>query len=264
MDQEARKAKRELFDRLDDRLAWNVVMLGRRTSEPNLDDVYALGDLIELHHYLKEVHVFAPGEVEALLCFMDPLVVAQNCWCENRHPDGYPICKILEDIDAYKQFPLTKVEQERRNEPLVQQLKKRLDENFAAYTAALMDKSKQDLLAESESIATTQAAYEYMRNDFDYSYGKADLLLKLDDPLKYLAAHWSLSFDLSGDDDDTIEEIITDLEDPVNLRHAQEAAAPIQAGKPSVLDQLHKTVQETSQRPTQEGRPHRKSDAPNL
>ena len=137
----------------------------------------------------------------------------------------------------------------------MQQLKKRLDENFAAYTASQMGKSKQELMAESESIATTQAAYEYMRNDFDYSYGMADLLLKLDDPLKYLSSHWSLTFDLPGDDDDTIEEIITDLEHPPNLSRAQELEASAKGQKPSVLNQLHKTPQEAGQRPAGEHRP---------
>lgn len=143
MDQKAKKAKKELFDRLDNRLVWTAALLGKRTAAPTVDDVYRLGDLIERHRYLKEDHDFLPGEVDALLCFHDPLEVAQCCWYENGFIDSYPICEILKDIDAYKRFPLTKAEQERRNEPLVQQLKKRLDENFAAYTASQMGKSKQ-------------------------------------------------------------------------------------------------------------------------
>ncbi len=254
MEQNTKKAKKELFERLDACLVRSAALLGRRTTEPGLDDVYALGELIERHSYLKEEHSFAPGEVEALLCFQDPLVVAQNCWNENRFSGGYPICEILEEIDAYGQFPLTRAEQERRNEPLVQQLKERLDENFAAYTTALMGKSKQELVQQSEDIATTQAAYDYMKNNFDYSYGMADLLLKLDDPLKYLASHWSLSFDLSGDDDDAIGEIITDLQDPERLLRAQKATAA-QDGKPSVLGQIHKAAQEAEQRPAGERKP---------
>ncbi len=255
MEQEVNDAKGQLFGQLDECLSWSLVMLGRNTSNPSLGDIYAMGDLIERHYYLTERHKYAPGEVEALLCFQDPLVVAQNCWVENRYGDSFPICKILEDISAYKQFPLTQAEQERRNEPLVQRLKERLDENFAAYTASMMVKSKQELIAESENIATTQAAYQYMRNGFDYSYGLADLLLKLDDPLQYLAARWSLTFDLPGDDDDTIEEIIKYLEHPPNLSRAQEFEASAKEQKPSVLGQLNKAAQEAGQRPPGGHRP---------
>ena len=146
----------------------------------------------------------------------------------------------------------------------MQQVKERLDKNLADYTAALINKSKSELVEGSGDIARTQAAYTYMRNDFDYSYGGAELLLLLNDPLHYLASQWSMSFDLSGDDDDTILEIIEELKDPENLRHAQEAAASAQVEKPSVLGQLHKAAQETGQRSSQEDKPHRKPNTPNL
>ena len=248
--------KKQLFERLDNRLAWNAVLLGKRASEPSVDDVYALGELIERHRYLKEEHDFAPGEVDALLCFFDPLEVAQCCWAENGFTH-FPICEILEDINAYKRFPLTNEEQERRNKPQVKQLMERLDQNFAAYNASLLGKSKQELVDSSLEIATTQAAYEYMRQDFQYAYGETELLLQLDNPLRYLASRWSLDFDLTGDDDDTIADIISDLDDPDNLRDAQKRFAAVQKEKTSVREQLRNTAQEAGQRPPTERKPHR-------
>lgn len=263
MDRKELDAINRLFDRLDKCLVWNTTVLGKRTAEPDIDAIYELGDLIERHRYLKNEHSFAPGEAEALLGFQDPLVAAQSCWEENGFTN-FPICEILKDIGAYDRFPLTREELERRSKPMVSQLQERLDKNIADYNAALMKKSKSELIEDSEKIAATKAAYAYMRDDFDYSYGGVDLLLQLDDPLHYLASRWSMTFGLYGDDDDVIQDIIEELKDPKNLRRAQEAAASAPIEKPSVLGQLHKATQETGQRSSQEDKPHRKPDTPNL
>lgn len=260
MDRKELDAINQLFERLDKCLVWNAALLGRKNPAPKMEAVDMLGDLFERHRYLKNEHNFVPGEAEALLGFTDPLVVAQCCWEENGFTN-FPICEILNDIGAYGRFSLTKEEQERRSKPQVQALQARLDQNFAAYNASLMGKSSQELIAESEAITITRAAYEYMRDSFDYSYGDADLLLKLDDPLYYLASRWSLSFDLSGDDDDTIGEIIEELKDPVKLHRAQKEAAAYfgltaeKDEKPSLLGQLRKTAQEAGQHPTGERNP---------
>lgn len=266
MEQETKGARERLFGRLDECLVWNANLKmeriagrsARKAIPRDLNDLYELGNLIERHRYLKNVHSFEPGEAEALLCFDDPLGVAQSCW-EEKGAAGFPICKILNDIGAYERFPLTSEEEMRRSEPqihqLEEQLKERLDQNLAAYTTALMGKSKLELMEGSEAITNTRAAYAYMRNSYVYTYNEIDVLLKLDDPLHYLASRWSMTLDLYGDDDGIIEESILDLLDPETFRRAQEAAAPAQGDKPSVLDQLHKTAQEMPPRPPGEHRP---------
>ena len=231
MDRKELNAINRLFERLDKCLVWNAALLGRRNPTPEMETVHALGNLFERHRYMKNDHDFAPGEAEALLGFSDPLVVAQSCWVENGFTNSFPICDILNDIGAYDRFMLTTAEQERRKGPQIQQLKERLEQNLTAYTAALMEKSKTELIEGSEEITCTQAAYSYMRDGYEYTHNDAGLLLNLDDPLHYLASRWSMAFDLSGDDDDTIQEIIEDLEDPANLRRAQEAAARAQTAQ---------------------------------
>ena len=148
--------------------------------------------------------------------------------------------------------------------PQVKALKDRLDQNLTAYNASLLGKSKQELVAASEDISLTLAAHDYMRNHFDYAYGEADLLLKLDDPLSYLASRWSPTFDLSGNDDDDIEEIITDLRDTFYFQDVQTKLASLPMKKPSVLEQLRKAAEAVGQRPFQESDPQRKPDIPNL
>lgn len=266
MDRKELNAINQLFDRLDECLIRNAAMLGSISREANLDDIYSFRDLLDRHYYLKNEYNFAPGEAEALLGFHDPLVVAEACWSETGNGTDVRIGETLKVINAYEQYTLTKAEQDRRNKPQIQQLKARLDQNLADYTAALMEKSKSELVEDSEKIANTKAAYAYMRDSFEYAHGEASLLLQLKDPLKYLASHWSPTFDLSGDDDDTISDIITDLRDPDCLHRAQKAEAdiPAQGAKPSVRDQLHRPTKEAGQRPPQEDRPHRKPDVPNL
>lgn len=251
MDHKEKDAKSQLFDRLNECLTWAVKHIGLYASD--MENIYELQALIELHRYLKTSHTFAPGEVDALLCFNDPLDVAQKCWQENGSAPSFPICKILDDIGAYERFTLTWAGEERQKQSQVQKLKEVLDKNIADYTTALLGKSKQELIEGSKGITATQMAYSYMRSSYEYECGDPDLLLKLDDPLKYLASRWSLSFDPFGDDDDVIQEIITDLEDPENLRCAQETTATVDSReeKPSIRGQLHTAMREVSQHPPQ-------------
>lgn len=266
MDHIGKDAKNRLFKRLDECLMWATRRLGQQSHSPDITNIHKLRTLIDLHRYLESEHTFAPGEVDALLCFADPLAVAQSCWEKNSFMSSFPICKILNDIGAYEQFPLTQTEQERRNKPQVQKLREVLEKNLADYTTVLLGKSKQELIAGSEGIATTQAAYSYMKSSYEYQYGEADLLLQLDDPLKYLASRWSLMFDPIGGDDDLIQEIITDLKDPEKLRHAQEFTAIDlgQGEKPSIRGLLHTAAQEVNQRPPQGTQPQHQTDTPNL
>lgn len=266
MDHKEKDAKSQLFDRLDECLTWAIRRMGQRSSDMGLANIYELQALIELHRYLKTSHTFAFGEVDALLRFNDPLDVAQKCWQENGSAPSFPICKILSEIGAYERFTLTLAEQERRKQPQVKKLKEVLDKNIADYTTALLGKSKQELIEGSEGITATMMAYSYMRSSYEYEYGEPDLLLKLDDPLKYLASRWSLSFDPYGDDDDVIQEIITDLEDPENLRCAQKATTTDDSreGKPSIRGQLHTAMREVGQHPPQEGQSQHQSYTPDL
>lgn len=137
MSQKITENKKKLFERLDKRLIWAATILGKRSGEPTLDDVYALRDLIERHEYLKLVHQFTPAEVEALLAFEDPLTVVQSCWVKSSQGQDFSICELLDSTGAYDEFRLTQEEQERRMGPQVQLLKERLDQNLTAYNASL-------------------------------------------------------------------------------------------------------------------------------
>ena len=55
------------------------------------------------------------AEVEALLSFQDPLDVARWCWEENTHAHSFPICELLEEIQADRKFPKELSEPEEQN-----------------------------------------------------------------------------------------------------------------------------------------------------
>ena len=93
-------AKRLLFERLDECLKVHADML----AGDNIGAIYELQELAELHYYLKVEHEFTPAEVEALLEFQDPLDVARWCKEENSHEHSFPICELLKEIDAEKNF----------------------------------------------------------------------------------------------------------------------------------------------------------------
>ena len=100
------EAKRPLVKQIDQSLLKHAAALGSKEGGPELTDVYRLQGLAETHRYLRWKHEFQPGEVEALLRFDDPLVVARRCW-EARDPEkGFPICDLLQESKAYERFPL--------------------------------------------------------------------------------------------------------------------------------------------------------------
>ena len=104
-------AKRLLMERLDKCLKIHADMLDAQ----NIGSIYELQGFSELHYYLKAEHEFTPAEVEALLSFQDPLDVARWCWEENTHAHSFPICELLEEIQADRKFPKELSEPEEQN-----------------------------------------------------------------------------------------------------------------------------------------------------
>ena len=99
------EAKKLLIARLDDCLLDHAAAICA-DGRPAIKDVYELQDLSALHYYLKAEHEFTPAEVEALLEFKDPLNVARWCSEDNTHAHSFPICELLNEINAYERFEL--------------------------------------------------------------------------------------------------------------------------------------------------------------
>lgn len=231
------EVKRPLMRRIDNALLEHAAALGTKEGGPNIGDVYHLQGLAEIHCYLKTEHHFTPDEVTALLQFSDPLTVAMECWEERDLEKDFQICALLHTIDAYERFPLVDpAGYAQQKEERLQSLKELLERNMSDFQVALMTMDKAEIIAQSADLTAMQEAHDYMLEDFSYKPKDVDILLEMENPLKFIAEQWPFDplgpFGIEG-----------------QIRAAvQEAGYPSPAvEKPSVRGQLHEKIRETGQ-----------------
>ncbi len=237
------EARKLLMERLDKNLLDHAATIGSKEGGPEILDVYQLGALAERHYYLKAEHPFTPDEVEALLQFSDPLEVAQACWEDNSHPYSFPICTMLEEINAWERFPLAEPERtalyQSRPESAVRALKAVLKQNLSDFRESLLTMEQKELISRSAEIARMEDAYEFMVQDYAFRRGDAETLLGMENPLKFVAEQWtrdiSSRFDLA-------------VQVRRALAEAREMAMP---ERTSVRDRLRNASEEVSRQPVQ-------------
>jgi len=236
------------MERLDKCLLENAVDVGTREGGPTITDVYELGGLSETHYYLKVEHKFTPDEVSALMNFSDPLTVARECWEERDPEKGFPICELLQKIEAYERFPLVDpVDRVRGQEQKAELVKAVLDQNMTEFRASLLGMDKEEIIAKSAEITAMQEAYNFMTSDFNFARGDAEILLRMENPLEFVAKQWPS--DIAGllDMDDQIGEAIEEVGE------AEKTKIAAREEKPSVREQLRAAAKEARQQPpTQE------------
>lgn len=222
------EAKLLLFKRLDACLKEHTTSMFLNNAQPDMKDIYDLQQLAELHYHLKFSHPFTPAEVEALLSFKDPLNVAQWCWEENTHAHSFPICELLQTINADKRFE--KSPSESREETKRKELIALLGQNLYAFQEKLQGWSRAELIDRCEEIAATMAAYKFMAEDYRPTEEEIDYLLRYDDPLGLLCSYWP-ECSLYGED--VMETLMDDMsappegcrEQPQSLRKRLQKAA---------------------------------------
>lgn len=240
------EAKRMLMERLDDCLKVHADLL----DSQDIGSIYELQDLAQLHYYLKVEHPFTPAEVEALLSFQDPLEVARWCKEENTHAHSFPICELLEKIGAYQKFDRSSLTQE---DPQVE-LIKRLGQNYFAYMEKLDSLSTGALVASAREIATVQEVYTYLAEHYAFQPGEAELLLRLDDPLGYMAGRWPKNVYDTFPVEDKVAEDIWDISQEAKPLQLQERG--------SMKDRLQKAIQQSSRMgiPDPDKKPHHEKE----
>ena len=102
------KEKWKLMKRLDQSLIDQAVLLG---AHPTIEGVYRLQGLAETHCTLKTRHRLTLGEVQMLSQFADPLDVAHQCRMVNGFAGDWPICALLDEMNALGRFPLAHPEE---------------------------------------------------------------------------------------------------------------------------------------------------------
>lgn len=255
------EAKRPLMERIDKNLLEHMAAAGRKEGGPEILDAYLLQGLSETHYYLKVDHDFKPNEVAALLRFSDPLAVARECWEERDPEKGFPICDLLDKIKAYERFPLADpAGYAQQQEQMVTVLKAVLDQNMIEFHESLLRMDKEEIIAQSAEIAAMQAAYDFMKDDFRFERGDAETLLRMENPLQFIAEQWPSNmaelFDMNGQ----IGEAIMDAGKDAAAQQKTEQTSPaeekplIRSEKPSILNDLSDKKREVGQRSMAEGK----------
>ncbi len=253
------ETKRPLMEQIDKSLLEHTIAAGTKEGGPDIVDAYRLQGLCEIHYYLKVEHDFKPNEVAALLQFADPLAVANECWEERDPEKGFPICELLNEINAYDRFPLTApaVDAQQREEQMISALNAVLDQKMSEFHASLLHLGKEELIAQSSRIATMREAYNFMKDDFKYERGDVETLLRMENPLEFVADRWPS--DIAGlfDMNDLVGEAISELNADAAAQE-EEQPVTVKEGvdkKPSVLEQIKASQQEIRQSPPAQERP---------
>lgn len=233
------------MDRLDDCLSVHADIL----DNTDIASIYELKDLADLHYYLKVEHEFTPAEVEALLSFQDPLEAAYWCWEDNPHEHSFPICELLDKIDAYHRFE--PVRQEPSPDRMLG-LMKRLGQNWGTLRESWLSMDKEALIEKATEIAAVQDAYAYVIQYMTFEKSEVEALLSLENPLKYLADRWPRPVSELIDMDDLLEEYIGDIPSSPEYLAQKDATT----ARESVHDRLQKAVQQAVRQdhPAEKGR----------
>jgi len=96
-------AKRKLLRQLDASLLTHATAL---CSAPSIEQVYRLRGLADTHFLLRNQYQLTPEDVAGLLCFSDPLEVADQCRRLTGRLGMPPISALLDEMNAYQRYPL--------------------------------------------------------------------------------------------------------------------------------------------------------------
>lgn len=200
----------------------------------------------EAHDFVKEDFNFSPDDVAVLLNMENPLKFIADKW-----PSDLGTLLDMEDQIREAIGDAGKEAVAQRDAEVVQALNDLLDKNMADFDAAISDMTAEEI-AGIDEIASTREIYSFLRYDYEFEPRAAELLLRMENPLKLLVDNYPC-FDLvelatkalaNGDVEPVEKAESAQVE---SARHEPETAAV--RGKPSVRGQLREAAREVNQRP---------------
>ena len=126
--------------------------------------------------------------------------------------------------------------------------------NFFSYMEKLDSLSTGALVASAREIATVQEVYTYLTEHYAFQPGEAELLLRLDDPLGYMAERWPKNVYDTFPVEDKVAEDIWDISQEAKPLQLQERG--------SMKDRLQKAIQQSSRMgvPDPDKKPHHEKE----
>ncbi|MCL2078751.1 MAG: hypothetical protein FWH17_02785 [Oscillospiraceae bacterium] len=247
-----RKVTIELSNYFDDWQKRDAVMV-------MVDRSLEIASMTNAYHYLTEIHNFHASELEYLLKFKKPLkVVAREFEHESAVEEHSDIMwKVFHEQEALHNGRHA-LDSSAPDESLINTLKNRLSENYSDYMGSWMALSKEELIGDVDEVSMVCQMYGYFIDDYVYTTGQAEFLLKLENPLEFLSNRWSSMQPYMGD---AIKNIFADMEQTLqNGGYAlmpdteeTETLSRLVSGsgeKPSVLAQIRQHTAEQRERPS--------------
>lgn len=262
-----------LYDLLDKNMAdFDAALEGIDKAE--IADMKEVSDTREIYDFIRyHYDEFGQRGAELLLRMENPLEFIVDNWpCYDletlamKHladkaleesdkevlPQSAQDTKDLEKPSILKQIDSAGHAQQQ--EQMVTVLSAVLDQNMTEFHESLLRMDKEEIIAQSAEIAATQAAYDFMKDDFRFERGDVETLLRMGNPLQFIAEQWPSNmaelFDMRGQ----IEEAIMDAGKDAAAQQKTEQTRPaektpsIRSEKPSILNDLSDKKREVGQR----------------
>lgn len=189
--------RQKLIDRLNKNLAdYHAHLLGFGRQEI-IDMAARVAVMSDVHEYLTTQHSFDEGQLDFLLMFKNPLEVVADTWEERvsgLDAMDFVIHSVCDHQNAlhqgYARFDDGAAQAEAKAEQNHKDLMLRLDNNISAYRLKLAGMTPAEIMDNVNDIAATCSAYGYLEDNGKLAPAEMEYLLRFQNPLEVVTAHW--------------------------------------------------------------------------
>lgn len=146
--------------------------------------------------------------------------------------------------------------EQRREEQQIQKAKALLDKNMSDFQAEMRKLDISLIYQNVPEVAAMQGAYSFMMKEYSFQPGDADVLLHMENPLKFVADLWPIGVVQLLDMREFIGENLAKAGKSLTPQRGKKLPVKDSAlpEKVSVRDRLRDAVREAGQRPPLEGK----------
>ena len=119
---------------------------------------------------------------------------------------------------------------------IMRALNDRLDQNMSDFDAELIGMSDKEI-AEISEVSATREIYTFIKTDGDFDRRQAELLLRMDNPLKFIVDNWPC-FDLAALAEKALEGSSKETDKKLSPKLPQPERDAPTVKKPSILERI--------------------------